>query len=153
MQPCRYREVGLDRQEEADRERVVGWNVVAMTVDDAQPAGKLQMELTKQRTQLEEECKENEVEQEAEWCQEAMSSVPDTAAKTIRICARSKRWWNPYMKQTTRTVGKKRSRRRHLEEAARAKAELRKSIRQSKRKMFGDYLQNLRGAEVWRAAR
>jgi hypothetical protein len=33
------------------------------------------------------------------------------------------------------------------------KAELQKSIRQSKRRMFGDYLQRVRGAEVWRAAR
>jgi hypothetical protein len=40
-----------------------------------------------------------------------------------------------------------------LEEAARAKAELQKSIRQSKRKMWSKYLQNLKGAEVWRGAR
>ena len=40
-----------------------------------------------------------------------------------------------------------------MEEAACAKAELQKSIRQSKRSMCGDYLQNLRGAEEWRAAR
>jgi len=44
-------------------------------------------------------------------------------------------------------------RRRHSEEGAQAKAELQKSIRHSKRKMWGDYLQNIRGAEVWRAAR
>jgi len=40
-----------------------------------------------------------------------------------------------------------------VQEDARAKAELEKSIRQSKRNMWGDYLQNLRGAEVGRAAR
>ena len=39
-----------------------------------------------------------------------------------------------------------------MEEAATAKTELQKSIRQSKRKMCSHYLQNLRGAEVWRAA-
>jgi hypothetical protein len=39
-----------------------------------------------------------------------------------------------------------------LKEATRAKAELQKSIWKSKRKMWGDYLQNLSGAEVWRAA-
>jgi chorismate mutase len=41
-------------------------------------------------------------------------------------------------------VGRERRRRRHSEEAARAKAELQKSIRQSKREMWSDYLKNLR---------
>jgi hypothetical protein len=36
--------------------------------------------------------------------------------------------------------------------AAPARPELQKLIRQSKRKMCGDYLQNRRGVEVWRAA-
>jgi len=50
-------------------------------------------------------------------------------------------------------VGRERKRRRNSEEAARAKAEFKKSIRQSKRRMWDDYLHNLRGAEVRRAAR
>jgi len=44
-------------------------------------------------------------------------------------------------------------RRRNSEEAAWAKAERQKSIRQSKRIMWDDNLQNLRGVELWRAAR
>jgi len=93
------------------------------------------------------------VEQEAAWCQEAMSSVLDATANKIRICARSKRWWNADIKERRRTVGRERRRRRHSEEAARAKAELQKLIRHSKSRMWGEYLQNLRGAEVWRVAR
>jgi len=34
-------EVGVDRQEEADHERVVGWNLAAMTEEDAEAAEKL----------------------------------------------------------------------------------------------------------------
>jgi hypothetical protein len=40
-----------------------------------------------------------------------------------------------------------------LDEAAREKEELQKSIPQSKRKMCSKYMQNVRGAEVWRVTR
>jgi hypothetical protein len=146
-------EVGVDRQMEAYHERVVGWNLVAMTEKDAEAAKKLGRELAKVRAQLDAECTEDEVKQEAAWCQEAMSSILDAAAKKIRICARSKRWWNADIKERRRTVGRERRRRRNSDDAARAKAELQMSIQQSKRKMWGDYLQNLRGAERWRVAR
>jgi hypothetical protein len=82
-----------------------------------------------------------------------MSSVLNTMAKKIRICARSKKWWNADIKERRRTVGREKKRRRHLEEAAREKAELQKLIGQYKRTLWGDYLQNLMGAEVLTAAR
>jgi len=122
-------EVGIDRQEEADHERVVGWNLAAITEKEVEAAGKPWAELAKERAQSDAECTVDEVEQEAAWCQEAMSSVLDTTAKKIRICARSNRWWNADIKERRKTVGRGRRRRRHSEEAARAKAELQKSIR------------------------
>jgi len=146
-------EVGVDRQEEADYERVVGWNLAAMMEKDVEAAEKLWMELAKKRAQLDAECTEDKVEQGAAWGQEAMRSVLDATANTIRICARSQRWWNADIKERRRTVGRERRRRRNSEEAARAKAELQKSIWQSKREMWSDCLEHLRGAEVWRAAR
>jgi len=124
-----------------------------MTEKDAEAAEMLWMELVMDRAQLDANCTEDEEEQEAAWCLEAMSSVPDAMAKKIRMCARSTRWWNADMKERSGMVGRERRRRWNSEEAARAKAELQKSIRQSKRKMCGDYLQNLRGAKLWRAAR
>jgi hypothetical protein len=36
----------------------------------------------------------DEVEQEAVWCQETLSKDLDAEAKKIRLCARSKRWWD-----------------------------------------------------------
>ena len=131
-------EVGVDRQEEADHERVVGWNLATMTEKDVEAAGKVWAELAKQRAQLDAECTVDEVEQEAAWCQEAMSSVLDATAKIIRICARLKRWWNADIKDRRRTVGTERRRRRHSEEAARAKAELQKSIGRCKRERWRD---------------
>jgi hypothetical protein len=82
-----------------------------------------------------------------------MSSVLNSTAEKIRICAKSKRWWNADIKERRNAVGREKQRRRNLEETARAKAELQKLIRRSKSQMSTDYLQNLKGAEVWRAAR
>jgi len=74
-------EVGVDRQEEADHERIVGWNLAAITEKDTEAAEKLWMELAKERAQLDAECPEDEVEQETSRCQDAMSNVLDAMAK------------------------------------------------------------------------
>ena len=60
-------EVGVDTHEEADHKRVGGWNLAAMTVEEAEAAEKLWMELANERTRLDAECSEDEVEQEAAW--------------------------------------------------------------------------------------
>jgi len=145
-------EVEVDRQEEAGHERVVGWNLAAMTEEDAKAAEKLWMELVKERAHLDAECTADEVEQEAAWCQEAMGNVLNATGKKIRICAKSKSWWNTDIRERRKAVGREKRRKQNSEEAAKAKAELQKSIRQSKRKMWSKYLQNLGGAEVGRAA-
>jgi len=106
-----------------------------MTEDDAKAAEKLWMELVKGRAHLDAECTADEMEHEATWCQEAMGNVLDATAKKIGICAKSKRWWNADIRERRMAVGRKKRRRRNLEEAAKAKAEFQKSIRQSKRKM------------------
>ena len=100
-----------------------------MTEEDLQAAEQLWRQLAKERAHLGAECTADEVEHEAAWCQEAMSSVLDATAKKIRIYARSKRCWNTNIKERRRTVGRERRRRRNSEEGARAKAELQKSIR------------------------
>ena len=125
----------VDRQEEAGHERVVGWNSGAMTEKDAKPVENLLMESAKERAQIDAKCTEDEVEQQAAWCQEAISSVHDAMAKKNSICASSKRCWNADIKEQRRRVGRERTNRQNSEDAAQAKAELRKSIRQSKRNM------------------
>jgi len=144
-------EVEADRQEEADHKRVVGWNLPAMTEQDAKAAEKLWRELAKERAQLDAECTADEVEREAAWCQKAIGNILDAMAQKIRLCARSKRWWNANIKKRRQAVGREKRRRRNSEEATRVKCDPQKSIGQSTRKMWSEYLQNLRGAEVWRA--
>jgi len=108
-------------------------------------AEKLWMDLAKARAQMDAGCTADEVEHEAAWCQEAMGNVLDAMVKKIRICSTSKRWWNTDIKKRRKAVGREKRRRRNSDEAASAKAELQKSIRQSKRTMCSDYLQNMRG--------
>jgi len=120
--------VDVARQEEAGHQRVVGWNLAAMSEEDAKAAEKLWMELAKEKVHLDAECTADEVEQEAAWCQEAMGNVHDAMAKKIRICATSKRWWNADIRERRKAVGREKRRRRNSEQAAKAKAELQKSI-------------------------
>jgi hypothetical protein len=56
-------EVEADWQEEADQQRVVGWNLAAMTEKDLETAEKLWMDLAKVRAHLDAECAEDKVEQ------------------------------------------------------------------------------------------
>jgi len=71
-----------------DHERIVGWNLAAMTEKDAEAAEKLWKELSKKRAYLDAECTEHKVEQEAAWCKDTMSGGLDATADIIRICAR-----------------------------------------------------------------
>jgi len=54
-----------------------------MTEEDAEEAEKLCMELAKERTQPDAECTEDEVEQQAAWCQKGMSSVLDDRQRKL----------------------------------------------------------------------
>ena len=100
-------EVEVDRQMEADHERVIGWNLLVMMEKDAEAAEKLWTKLGKERAHLDTECTKDEVKQEAAWFQEAMNSSLDATAKKIRICAKSKRWWNADIKESRKAVGRK----------------------------------------------
>jgi len=110
------------------------------------------MELAKERAHLDAECTEGELEQEAAWCQEAMSSVLNATAKMMSICAKSKRRWISEIRGRRKAIGGEKQSRQNSDEAARAKAELLKSILRSKSQIWSDSWQILRVAKVWRAA-
>jgi hypothetical protein len=78
-----------------------------MTEKDAEAAEKQWIKLVKDRAHLEAEFTEDKVEQEATWCQEAMSSVLNYTVKKIRICTKSKRWWNTEINERRNAFGRK----------------------------------------------
>jgi hypothetical protein len=121
-------EFHVDKQEEADHMQVTGWNLAAMSKADEEAAEKLWKDLERDRAHLGEECTGDDVEREAEWCQAILCNVLDAKAKKMRICARSKWWWNGEMKERRSALGREKRRGRRSEAAARAKAELEKSI-------------------------
>jgi len=131
----------------------MGWNLAAMSKEDKKAAETLCKELGRQIVCLDEECAGHEVDQEAEWCQETLSKVLDAKGKKMIICARSKRWWNSEKRERGTASGREMRRGRRSEAGAHTKAELQRSIRQSKCQMLKVFLQNLAGCDVGWAAK
>jgi len=115
-------------QEEAGHVRVVGWNFAAMTKEDAKAVEKLWMELATEKAHLDAECTPDLVEQKAACCQEAMGIMLDATAEKIRICAKSKSWWNANIRERWKAVEREKRGRRKSEQATKAKVELQKLI-------------------------
>jgi hypothetical protein len=126
------------KQEAADHLQVIGWNLAAMSTEDEDAAEKLWRELERERTHLGEEYTGDNVEREAIWCQETLSKVLDAKAKNIRICAQWKRWWNGEIKERRSALGGEKTRGSRSEAVVHAKAELQKTIRYSKSRMWND---------------
>jgi len=80
-------ELGVDRLEEADHQRIVKSNLAATTENDPDAAETLSMELTKERAQPDAQCTDDDVEQVAAYSQEALSGVLDPTGLKIRISA------------------------------------------------------------------
>jgi len=129
-------EFSVNKQEEADHVQVVGWNLAAMTNEDEKAAEMLWIELEGQRARLDEVFTGDELEREAECCQEMLRKVLDAKAKKIRICTRSTRWWKGEIMGTPSALGRGKRRGNRSEVAAHAKAELQRRIWQSKSRMW-----------------
>jgi hypothetical protein len=138
-------EFNIDKLEEADHVQIIGWNLAAMSKQDKEAAEKLWRELESERAHLGGECTGDDVEREAKWCQESLTTVLDAKENKIIIWARSKRGWNCKLKERRSTLGREKRRGKRSEAAARAKAEPQKSIRQSKSRRWNDSVQTLRG--------
>ena len=133
--------------------QVIKWYLAAMSKEDKEAAEELWWVLERDRAHLGEECIGDDVYREPECCQETPSKVLDAKAKKIRLCARSKMWWNGEIKARRSALGRQKRSGRRSDAAARAKAELQKTIRLSKSRMWDDYVQNLRVGKVRRAAK
>ena len=146
-------EFSIGQQEQADHVLFIRWNLAAMLKEDDNAAEKLWKELEGQIAHLDEECTGDEVERDAEWCHDTQSKVLDTTVKKIRICARSRRWWNSEIKERRTTFGREKRRGKWSSAAVHTQVELRRSISRSKSRMWKEYLLNLRVGEVWQAAK
>jgi hypothetical protein len=87
-------QVDMKQLEEAEGRQVVGWNLAAKSQESEEQVDNLWKDKARGKAYLGGESTGDEVESEAEWCQESLSKVLDTTAKKIMICARSNRWCN-----------------------------------------------------------
>jgi len=57
-----------------------------------------------------------------------MGNVRNAKVRQIKICAKSKRWWNADIRERRQAVGREKRTRQNSEEDAKPKAEFQKSI-------------------------
>jgi len=88
----------------------------------------------------------DDVESNAELCQDPMGKVLDPTAKTIMICAWSKRWWTGQINQRRSQLGGQQIRRRRSVATAQAMAELHKSIQGGKGRIIALLLEEPKGS-------
>jgi hypothetical protein len=147
------RDIRINKPDELDRMQLTQWNHAAMSKEVVEAADKLWSELQREGTQLREECKGDDVERGAEWCQDTLSKIHDVEARNIRICTSSERWWKDEVKERSSALGSAQTRGRRSELAAPKKVEQQNSIRQCYSPMWNDYVQNFMGGKAWRAAK
>ncbi|EED23618.1 reverse transcriptase, putative [Talaromyces stipitatus ATCC 10500] len=81
---------------EPTRKEVTGWQIEALLGDKKalQEAKDTWNELAKTQPILTDTTSTEEVEREAEWIERTLTEVLNKHCKQIKLCARSKRWWN-----------------------------------------------------------
>jgi len=131
----------------------IGWNLAAMSKEDEEAAGQFWKELERERGHLDDEYIGDKVERAAKRFQETLCEVLDAKATKMKICTRSQSLWNGELKERRRALGTQKRKGRRTGGEAPAKADLQRSIQQSKSRMWNDYLLNRKVVEGWRGAK
>src|SRR6267378_4077628 len=136
---CREGDAGEDSE-------VTGWDIKGL-IDDKEALEKAEQswrEITAGRPTLTDQCTLGEVEEEAWWVQEMLSTVLNRHAKALRVTSRSKRWWGEEIKKSRRAYAQaRRSWRAGLVSAEELKAirnDYYRGIRKAKRKCWESFL-------------
>ena len=96
------REVELDSPEEADNALGVGWKLPAVMEENVGAVQNLSIHLLKKRDHLDAECTTDKVQHVAANCHVAKSRIRTNMGRTIRSCAKSKRWWDSNIQDSVR---------------------------------------------------
>ena len=82
----------------------------------------------------------------------AMVGTLDPHVRKKRWCSRSKRWWNPELKDLWKALGKARcDHKKGFSKVQDARRVLRRAIRRAKRECWNRFLQEADGRNVWTA--
>jgi len=97
--------------------KVTGWDIDGLkSEEEKENYEKAQKELkdkSSKRPVLTEESSEEDLPKEAQWIQRNFANHLNKCYKKVKVCARSKRWWNEEIAENRRILGSlKRARRR-----------------------------------------
>jgi ribonuclease HI len=149
-----------DERERAKVSRkVTGWDIDGLKSEkeNYEKAQKYWKDKSLKRPVLTEESSEDELQKEAEWIQRNFANHLNRCCKKVKVCARSKRWWNEEIAENRRILGSlKRARRRGeamQQQVKKQRSNVRRIIRQSKKKMWQEFLSSATRDQVWQALR
>jgi ribonuclease HI len=86
---------------EGTSREVTGWQIDALQAneDALKQATAAWASEAADHPPLSDDCTEADLAKEADWVQDTLTSILDRQAKAVRLCARSKRWWQPELRQ------------------------------------------------------
>jgi uncharacterized protein involved in tolerance to divalent cations len=106
---------------------------------------------------LTERSSKEELQKEAEWIQRNFVNHRNRCCKKVKVCARFRRWWNEEIAENRKFLGSlKRARRRGeatQQQVKKQQSNVRRIIRQSKMKMWQDFLSSATKNQIWQALR
>jgi uncharacterized protein involved in tolerance to divalent cations len=106
---------------------------------------------------LTEESSGEDLQKEAEWIQRNYVNHLKRCCKKVKVCARSKRWWNKEIAENRKIMGLLKSARRRGEamqqQVKKQRSKVRRITRQSRMKMWQDFLSSFTKDQVWQALR
>jgi hypothetical protein len=134
---------------------VNAWNISEIEEEKSKEMQKSWGEWSEKRVVLLEERTIQELKEEVVVIRNKITRVLSQKEKKVRICARSKRWWNARRMENRKIMGfmrrERRAGRTNHASIKGARKELRKTIRKSKRWWWNSFTQEVDGDEVWRA--
>jgi len=141
--------------------KITGWDIDGLKSEEEKEnykkANKYCEDKSSKRPVLDEESSRGDLQEEAEWIQQNFANHLNRWCKKVRVCVRSKRWWNEEIAENRRILGRlKRARRRGeatQQQVRKQQSNIRRIIRQSKTKMWQEFLSAATTDQVWQALR
>jgi hypothetical protein len=132
-----------------------GWAILDLVSDEEKKKEAHQewLSYTNNRPILNDSSEVQQLEDEADWIQQAIIQILDKHARTIRICARSKRWWNEKIEERMRELGIAKRRRKQGKGSGDDISGKRRALQQAKLQTWEDFLNAAEGDNVWAVVR
>jgi hypothetical protein len=140
--------------------KVTGWDIDRLKSEEEkenyEKAKTYWKDKSSERSILNEDSGKEEVQKEAEWIQRNFINHLNRCCKKVKVCARSQRWWNKEIAENRKILGSlKRARRRGeatQQQVGRQRSNVQRIIRQSKTKMWQEFLSSATTDQVVRGS-